>query len=175
MKKAIFALSLLMILTLAGGASAQTVRNLTLSRGDTITPASPVTDATGATTFYGGFVSGGVEGTTPGVFTLSLTFRGTGVLDPLAGVYGGAIIPPSGSFAVTEAVGRKSQTTSGTIDAGAVTYRLTADGRAEIISVVSGSLTVWQGKNAKRRAVGNGTLDYGTVTPGAGTMTLFFQ
>ena len=175
MKKAIFALSLLMILTLAGSASAQTVRNLTLSGGNNVAPAFAVADATGATTFYGGFVTGRVEGATPGVFSLSLTFRDTGLLDPMTGLYGGAIIPPTGSFSVTEAVGRKSVATSGTIDAGAVTYRLTADGRAEIVSVVSGSLTVWSGKNSKRRAVGNGTLDYGTLAPGAGTMSLFLQ
>jgi len=175
MKKAVIALSLLMILATAGGASAQTVRNLSLVNGDTIAPARPVTDAAGTTTYYSAFVNGGVAGTTPGVFTLSLAFRDTGLLDPLGGVYGGTILAPNSSFSVTETSGRKSQTTSGTIDAGFVTYRLNPDGSADVISVTSGSMTIWQGKNKSRRVAGNGTLDYGTAAPGAGTLTLYFQ
>ena len=175
MRKAIIALSLLMLLALATAASAQTTRTLTLTQGDTIAPASPITDATGATTYFGGFVNATAAGTSPGIFTLSLAFRDTGIIDPLAGVYGGTIVAPNSSFALSEAVGRKSRTTSGTVDAGAVTYRLTADGRAEIISVVSGNLTIWEGKNRRRMAVGYGSLDYGTAAPGAGTLTLFFN
>ncbi|HLL75340.1 MAG TPA: hypothetical protein VK421_08735 [Pyrinomonadaceae bacterium] len=173
MKKAVFALSLVLLFALA--ASAQTTRNLTLSQGDTITPASPVTDATGATTYYGGFVNARVEGTSPGVATFSLAFRDAGLVDPLGGVYSGAILAPNSSFAVTETVGRKSQSTSGTIDAGTVTYRLAEDGRAEIISIVSDNLTIWEGKNRKRTAVGSGSIDYGTAAPGAGTLTLVFN
>jgi hypothetical protein len=45
---------------------------------------------------------------------------------------------------------------------------------ADIISVTSGNLTVWEGKNKSRRAVGNGMLNYGTAIEGSGTMTLFF-
>ncbi|HEX6184204.1 MAG TPA: hypothetical protein VFZ44_10030 [Pyrinomonadaceae bacterium] len=175
MRKAFVALSLLMLLALATAASAQTTRTLTLTQGDTISPATPITDATGATTYFGGFVNARVEGTSPGVLTLSLAFRDSGVIDPLGGVYGGTIVAPNSSFALTETVGRKSRTTSGTVDAGAVTYRLTADGRAEIISVVSGSLTIWEGKNRRRMVVGYGSLDYGTAAPGAGTLTLFFN
>ena len=175
MKKAIFALSLLMLLALAGSASAQTTRTLTLTQGDTVAPASPVTDATGAITYFGGFVNARVEGTSPGVVSLSLAFRDAGLVDPLAGVYAGTILAPNSSFAVTETVGRKSRTTSGTIDAGAVTYRLTADGRAEVISVVSGSLTIWEGKSRRRQIVGGGSIDYGTAAPGAGTLTLNFN
>ena len=113
----------------------------------------------------------------PGVATFSLAFRDAGLADPLVpGVYSGTILAPNSSFSVTETVtsGRKSQSvsTSGTIDAGTVTYSLTADGRAEIISIVSGNLTVWEGKSRKRTAVGSGSLDYGTSAPGAGTLTL---
>jgi hypothetical protein len=180
MKKAFFALSLLMLLALATAASAQTTRTLTLSQGDTITPASPVTDATGATTYFGAFVNARVAGTSPGVATFSLAFSDAGLVDPLVpGVYSGTILAPNSSFAVTETVisGRKTQSvsTSGTIDAGTVTYSLTADGRAEIISIVSGNLTIWEGKNRTRRAVGFGSLDYGTATPDAGTLTLVFN
>lgn len=175
MKKAIFTLSLLMLLALS--ASAQTSRTLTLAQGDTITPATPVTDATGATTYYSAFVNARVAGTSPGVATFSLAFRDAGLVDPLVpGVYSGTILAPNSSFAVTETVtsGRKSQSvsTSGTIDAGTVTYSLTADGRAEIISIVSGNLTIWEGKSRRRAAVGVGSLDYGTSAPGAGTLTL---
>ena len=178
MKKAFFSLSLLMLLAVA--ASAQTTRTVTLVQGDTITPASPVTDATGATTYYSGFVQARVQGTSPGVATFSLAFRDAGLVDPLVpGVYSGTILAPNSSFSVTETVvsGRKSQSvsTSGTIDAGTVTYSLTADGRAEIISIVSGNLTIWEGKSRRRTAVGVGSVDYGTSTPGAGTMTLTFN
>jgi hypothetical protein len=177
MKKAIFALSLLMLFALA--ASAQTTRTLTLSQGDNITPASRVTDATGATTYFGSFVNARVAGPLPGVATFSLAFSDAGLIDPLGGVYSGTILAPNSSFAVTETVtsGRKSQSvsTSGTIDAGMVTYRLTADGRAEIISIVSGNLTIWEGKSRRRTAVGFGSLDYGTATPDAGTLTLVFN
>jgi hypothetical protein len=48
------------------------------------------------------------------------------------------------------------------------------DGRADIIGAVSDSLTIWEGKNSKRKMVGNGTLEYGTVTQGAGAMVLSF-
>ena len=173
-KKGFSALSLIVLLTLSGSAYAQTTRTLSLSRGDTLTPASPVVDSTGATTYFGGFVIGRVAGNTPGTFTFSLAFRDTGLIDPVAGIYSGLIISPNSSFAVTEVSGRKSVSTSGTIDGGAVTYRLTPDGRAEIISVVSNSLTVWEGKNSRRRAVGYGTLEYGTAADGVGTMVLYY-
>jgi hypothetical protein len=92
----------------------------------------------------------------------------------VAGIYGGDILSPYNSFAVTEASGRKSISTSGTIDAGTVTYRLTADGRAEIFSVTSNNLTVWEGKNKRRTAMGTGTLNYGPAADDSGTMTLSF-
>lgn len=172
-KKGFSALLLFMLLTLAGSASAQSTRTLTLNNGDTQTPAMPVTSLTGETTYYSGFVMGSVTSTNPTTFSFLLSFRDVD-FDPTASIHSGTIISPSSSFAVTEAVGRKkSITTSGSIDSGTVTYRLTADGRADIISV-SGALTIWEGKNSKRRAVGNGTIEYGTVTEGAGTMWLNF-
>ena len=156
-------------------AAAQSTRTFSLTRGDTMSPASPgLVDPSGATTYHGGLVAGQVEGTTPGTFTLSITFRSTGVIDPVAGIYGGEIVSPFSSFVVTQGSGRKSVSTSGTIDAGTVTYRLTSYGMADIISVTSGNLTVWEGKNKSRRAVGNGTLDYGTAIEGSGTIALFF-
>jgi hypothetical protein len=96
------------------------------------------------------------------------------VLDPVAGIYSGFIVPPTSSFSVSEVSGRKSVSTSGTVDSGAVTYRLTPDGRADVISIVSSGLTVWEGKSKTRRAVGYGTVDYGTAAEGAGTMVLYF-
>ena len=161
-------------LSLSSPAAAQSTRTFTLSRGATITPASPGYAPSGVPIYFGGLVAGQVVGTTPGMFTLSVAFRSTGLVDPAAGVYGGEIVSPYSSFAVTESSGRKSVTTSGMIDAGAVTYRLTADGRAEILSVDSDNLTVWQGKNKSRRAVGSGTLDYGTPAEGSGTMAINF-
>ena len=162
------------LLTLSIPAAAQSARTFTLGQGATLAPASPGFDPSGATTYFGGLVAGQVAGATPGTFTLSVAFRNTGVVDPAAAIYTGEIVSPYSSFAVTQVSGRKSVTTSGTIDAGTVTYRLTADGRAEIISVVSGNLTVWSGKNKRRTAVGYGTLDYGTSAQGAGTMVLYF-
>jgi hypothetical protein len=157
-------------------AAAQTTRTFSLGLGDTLSPASQGYDPSGATTYFGGLVAGQVNGTPGNVFSLSLTFRSTGVIDPVAGVYGGEIVSPysNSSFVVTQSSGRKSVSTSGTIDAGTVTYRLTAEGRADIISVTSGNLTVWEGKNKNRRAVGYGTLDYGTVAEGTGTIVLYF-
>jgi hypothetical protein len=55
-----------------------------------------------------------------------------------------------------------------------VTYKVT-DGRAEIISIVSNSLTIWEGKGKRRAATGNGTLDYGTSAEGVGTIVLNFS
>jgi hypothetical protein len=173
-KKGLLALPLLLLLTLAGSASGQTTRTFSLSQGDTLTPGSPFVDATGATTYHGTFITGRVDGATPGTFTFSFAFRATGVIDPVAGVYGGVIVPPSSTFSVSEISGRKSVSTSGTIDSGAVTYRLTPDGRADVISIVSSGLTVWEGRNKTRKAVGYGTLDYGTSAEGAGTMVLYF-
>lgn len=161
-------------LLLSSPAAAQTTRAFSLNRGATLSPASPGYDPSGATIYFSGLVAGQVEAATPSTFTLSVAFRNTGVIDPAAGIYSGEILSPYSSFAVTEASGRKSVSTSGTIDAGTVTYRLTPDGRAEIVSVVSGSLTVWEGKNKNRRAVGRGTLDYGTSAEGMGTMLLYF-
>lgn len=174
MKKGLAALSLLLLLTLAGSASGQTARTISLSQGDTLTPASPFVDATGTTTYHGALVIGQVPGSAPGTFTFSLTFRASGVLDPAAGIYSGFILPPTSSFSVSEVSGRKSVTTSGTVDAGAVTYRLTPDGRADIISIVSSSLTVWEGRNKSRKAVGYGTVNYGVSAEGAGTLALYF-
>jgi hypothetical protein len=173
MKKGLPAVSLLVLLTLAGSASAQTTRTFSLTQGDTHIPASPVVDASGSTTFYSALVIGQVVSATPTTFTFSLTFRDAGVLDPVAGIYSGVILPPTSSFSVSEIYGRKSVTTSGTVDSGTVTYRLTPDGRAEVVSVVSTALTVWQGKNKSRTAVGSGTVDYGTAAEGAGTMVLY--
>lgn len=156
-------------------AAAQSTRSFSLTRGDTMTPASPgFPDPSGAPTYHGGLVAGQVNGTPGDVFTLSLTFRSTGVIDPVAGIYGGEIVSPFSSFVVTQNSGRKSVSTSGTIDAGTVTYRLTAYGMADIISVTSGNLTVWEGKTKSRRAVGNGTLNYGTAIEGSGSIALFF-
>ena len=159
--------------TMNSPAAAQTTRTFTLSRGDMLTPPSPSIDPSGATTYFGGLVVGQVEGSSPSTFTLSTTFRSTGVVDPVAGIYGGVIVSPYSSFVVTQSSGRKSVSTSGTIDAGTVTYRLTPDGFADIVSV-SGNLTVWEGRNKRRTAVGTGTLDYGTTVEGSGTITLYF-
>ena len=168
---ALFAAAL--FVSLSSPAAAQNARTFSLSQGDTIAPASRGFDPSGATTYFGGLVAGQVAGTTPGTFTLSVAFRNTGVVDPVAGVYSGEIITPYSSFVVTQGSGRKSVSTSGSIDGGTVTYRLTADGRAEIISVVSGNLTVWEGKNKRRTAVGYGTLNYGTAVKGSGMIVLY--
>jgi hypothetical protein len=174
-KKGFSASLLFMLLMLAGSASAQSTRTLALSQGDTQTPAMPVTHLNGEITYNSGFVMGRVTANNPTTFSLLLSFKGGDLIDPTAGIYGGTIISPSSSFAVTEAVGRKSISTSGSIDSGFVTYRLLPDGRAEIISVVSNNLTIWEGRNSKRIAVGYGTLDYGTgSTEGTGTMVLNF-
>ncbi|HEX8188133.1 MAG TPA: hypothetical protein VF586_07280 [Pyrinomonadaceae bacterium] len=173
-KKGLYALPLLLLFTLAGGASGQTTRTYSLTQGDTLTPASPFVDEAGATTYHGALVIGQVSGATPGTFTFSLAFRETGLIDAAAGVYAGVILPPTSSFSVSEVSGRKSVSTSGTVDSGAVTYRLTPDGRADIISVVSSGLTVWEGRNKTRRAVGHGAVDYGTAAEGAGTLVLYF-
>lgn len=161
------------VFTINSPAVAQNARTFTLSRGDMLTPPSPSIDPSGATTYFGGLVVGQVEGATPGTFTLSTTFRSTGVIDPVAGIYGGVIVSPYSSFVVTQASGRKSVSTSGTIDAGTVTYRLTPEGFVDIISV-TGNLTVWEGKNKRRTAVGQGTLDFGTTAEGSGAITLYF-
>jgi len=168
---ALFAAAVLF--SLSSPAAAQTARTFSLSQGATLMPASPGFDPSGGTTYFGGLVAGQVAGTTPGTFTLSVTFRSTGVVDAAAGIYGGEIVSPYSSFVVTQGSGRKSVQTSGTIDAGTVTYRLTSDGRAEILSVGSGNLTVWEGKNKRRTAVGYGTLNYGTSVKGSGTIVLY--
>lgn len=173
-KKGFSALLLFTLLILTGSAFAQSTRTLSLTQGDTQTPAMPAVSPTGEITYYSGFVMGRVTSVNPTTFSLLLSFKGTGLIDPVNGIYSGTIISPSSSFAVTEAVGRKSVSTSGTIDFGSLTYRLLPDGRADIISVSSNNLTIWEGKNSKRRAVGNGTIDYGTITEGAGTMVLNF-
>ena len=173
-KKGLPAFSLLLLLTLAGSASAQTSRTYSLVQGVTQVAASPFVDSSGATTYQGALVMGQAAGATPTTFTFSLAFRETGLTDPAVGIYSGVILPPTSSFSVSEVSGRKSVTTSGTIDSGTVTYRLTPDGRAEIVSVVSSALTVWEGKSKTRRAVGYGTVDYGTAAEGAGTMVLYF-
>jgi hypothetical protein len=172
-KKTFSALLLFVLLAIANSASAQSTRNLLLSQGDTQTPAMPAVGLDGEITYYSGFVMGRVNSTNPTTFSFLLTFKSTGLIDPAAGIYGGSIISPSSSFAVTEAVGRKSVSTTGTIDSGYVTYQLLPDGRADIITV-TGNLTIWEGKNSKRKAVGNGTIQYGTETEGAGTMVLNF-
>ena len=173
-KKGLPALTLLLLLTLAGSASAQTTRTYSLVQGGTHIAASPFVGLDGSTTYHGALVIGQVSGATPTTFTFSLTFRETGLIDPVAGIYGGVILPPTSSFSVSQVSGRKSVTTSGTIDSGTVTYRLTPDGRAEIVSLVSSALTVWEGRNKSRTAVGHGTLDYGTAAEGAGTLVLYF-
>ena len=173
-KKGLPALSLLLLLTLAGSASAQTTRTYSLVQGGTHIAASPFVDVSGSTTYHGALVMGQVAGATAASFSFSLTFRETGLVDPAAGVYSGAILPPTSSFSVSDLSGRKSVTTSGTIDSGTVTYRLTPDGRAEVISVVSSALTVWEGKNKSRTAVAHGTVNYGTSAEGAGTLVLYF-
>ena len=174
-KKGLPALTLLLLLlALAGSASAQTTRTYSLVQGGTLVAASPLVGLDGSTTYHGALVIGQVAGTTPTTFTFSLAFRATGLVDPVAGIYGGVILPPTSSFSVSVLSGRKSVTTSGTVDSGAVTYRLTTDGRAEVVSVVSGALTVWEGRNKSRKAVGYGTVDYGTTAEGAGTLVLYF-
>ena len=172
-KKGLPALSLLLLLTLAGSASAQTTRTYSLVQGGTHIAASPF-DINGSREYHGALVIGQVASAAPTTFNFSLTFRETSLIDSANGIYSGVILPPTSSFSVSELSGRKSVTTSGTIDSGAVTYRLTPDGRAEIISVVSSALTVWEGRNKTRTAVGHGTVDYGTVSEGAGTLVLYF-
>ena len=174
MKKGLPALSLLLLLTLAGSASAQTTRTYSLVQGGTHVAASPFVDLSGATTYHGALVIGQVAGATPTTFTFSLSFREAGLIDPVAGIYGGVILPPTSSFSVSQLSGRKGVTTTGTIDSGSVTYRLTPDGRAEIVSVVSSALTVWEGRNKSRTAVAHGTVEYGTAAEGAGTLVLYF-
>jgi hypothetical protein len=153
---------------------AQTTRTFTLGAGDTLMPAAPGLDTTGGTTYQGGLVGGQAFSTSTGTFTLSVTFQSTGVVDSAAGIYGGIILAPYSSFVVTQSSGRKSVSTSGTIDFGTVTYRVMSNGFAEILSVASNNLTVWEGKNKNRTAVGTGTLDYGTSIEGSGTLTLLF-
>ena len=175
-KKGFSALLLLMLLALANSAYAQSTRTLELSQGYTHTPAMAVTNLTGEVTYHNGFVMGSVTNTTnPTTFSFLLSFKDAVLIDSAAGIYSGTIISPSSSFAVTESVSRKkSTTTSGTIDSGSVTFRFLPDGRADIISVVSDSLSLWEGRNSKRRKVGSGTVDYGTVMEGEGTMVLNF-
>ena len=160
-KKGLPALTLLLLLALAGSASAQTARTYSLVQGGTHVAASPFVGLDGSTTYHGALVIGQTAAAAPTTFTFSLAFRATGVIDPAAGIYGGVILPPSSSFSVSELSARKSVTTSGTIDSGAVTYRLTPDGRAEVVSIVSSGLTIWEGKNRTRRAVGYGTAAAG--------------
>ena len=171
-KQGLFALSLF-VLALTTSAQAQT-QTYSLVNGDSLTPASPFVDLSGVKTYIGGFVNGQVIANTTTTFTLSVAFREVGPVEGSPGVYIGSVVAPNSSFAVTQSVGRKSVTTSGSIDAGTVTYSLTPEGRADIISIESDNLTIWQGKNKSRIAVGNGTLDYGTVAAGAGTMVLNF-
>ncbi|HKO60898.1 MAG TPA: hypothetical protein VJV03_07045 [Pyrinomonadaceae bacterium] len=176
MKRRLFAavFSAAIVFTLTSSAMAQTTRTFSLSAGDTMTPASPGFDPAGGTMYYGGLVAGQATGTAGGIFTLSLTFRSIGVVDAANGIYGGLIVSPYSSFVVNQPSGRKTVSTSGSINTGTVTYRLTPEGRADIISVSSTSLTVWEGKNKSRRAVGTGTLDYGTTMIGSGKLTLTF-
>jgi hypothetical protein len=173
-KKGLTALTLLLLLALAGSASAQAARTYSLVQGGTHVAASPFVGPDGSTAYHGALVIGQAAGATPTTFTFSLAFRATGVVDPAAGIYGGVILPPTSSFSVSQLSGRRSVTTSGTIDSGAVTYRLTPEGRAEVVGVVSSALTVWEGSNKRRTAVGHGTLDYGTAAEGAGTLVLYF-
>jgi hypothetical protein len=168
----LFALTLF-VLALTVSAKAQT-QTYSLVNGDSLTPASPFVDGTGAKTYFGGFINGQVIAGTTTTFTFSVAFREIGPVDGVPGVYSGSVVAPNSSFAVTQHVGRKSVTTSGSIDAGTVTYSLDANGRAEIISIESDNLTIWQGKNKSRTQAGTGTLDYGTVAAGAGTMVLNF-
>lgn len=160
-------------LSLAVTAAAQNPRTYSLKNGGTVSTASQGYDPSGAPAYIGGAVAGQLDSAPGGTFTLWVSFRSTG-FDPATGVYSGEVVPQYSSFAVTEPSGRKGVTTSGSIDAGAVTYRLLADGRAEVISVASNNLTIWQGKNKSRRVVGSGTLDYGRSAEGAGTMSLYF-
>ena len=167
-------LSAAILLSLSSATMAQTTRIFSLSAGDTLMPASPGLDQGGMPTYSGGLVGGQATSTSTGPFTLSLTFQSTGVFDSAAGIYGGSIVAPYSSFVVTQSSGRKSVSTSGTIESGTVTYRLTPEGFAEILSVASNELIVWEGKNRRRTAVGTGTLDYGTSIEGSGTLTLSF-
>src|SRR5687768_15788318 len=163
----LFALTLF-VLALTISAQAQT-QTYSLVNGDQLTPASPFVDGTGVKTYFGGFINGQVVADTTTTFTLSVAFREIGPVEGVPGVYSGSVVAPNSSFAVTRQAGRKSVSTSGSIDVGTVTYSLDADGRAYVISIESDNLTIWEGKNKNRRAVGNGTLDYGTVAAGSGT------
>src|SRR5687768_4093579 len=156
-KSRIFALSLF-ILSAVCAANAQT-QTLSLVNGDSLTPASGFVDPSGVRVFYGGFVNGQVVAASPATFTFSVAFRESALINAEEGIYSGTIIAPNSSFAVTTTSGRKSTTTSGTINSGTVTYRLTADNRADLISIVSTDLTIWEGQNKRRIAVGTGTLD----------------
>jgi len=169
----LFALTLF-VLALTNSAQAQT-QTYSLVNGDQLTPASGFVDLYGVKTYFGSFVNGQVLATTTTTFTFSVAFREIGPVEGSPGVYTGSVVAPNSSFAITQHVGRKSVTTSGSIDFGTVTYSVDADGRAEIISIVSGDLTIWEGKNKTRRAVGTGTLDYGTVAAGSGTLVLNFS
>ena len=174
--KRLFAAALIsaaVFVSLSSLVMAQTTRTFSLSRGDMMAPAIGTVDPSGATTYHGGLVAGQVDGINGNVFTLSITFRSTGVVDQTTGIHSGVIVSPFSSFVVSQSSGRKSVSTSGTIDAGNVTYRLSPEGYAEIISA-TGNLTVWEGKNKSRRAVGYGSLDYGTAAEGVGTINLNF-
>lgn len=173
--KRLFAAALIsaaFFLSLNASVNAQT-RTFSLTRGDMIAPAvASVDPTTGAVTYHGGLVAGQVNGIAGNTFTLSITFRSTGVIDATNGIYSGVVVSPFSSFAISESAGRKTVQTSGTIDTGNVTYRVDANGLAEIITV-TGNLTVWEGKNKNRRAVAYGIVDYGTTTEGVGTINLF--
>jgi hypothetical protein len=165
---------LLLVVAVAGVAHGQSTRTLSLVKGDTLTPASSFVDASGTRTYFSGLVIGSVDSSSPSTFALSLAFSDAGVVNADLGIYGGTIVSPNSSFTVTQASGRKSVTTSGSIGDGTVTFRLTPEGRADIISVVSNNLTIFEGKNKRRTAVGSGSIDYGSVTEGEGTMVLNF-
>src|SRR5688500_7662558 len=94
----VFAL-LLFVLAAAGPASGQT-RTFSPLNGDSLPPATPFVDINGVTTYFGGFINGQVASTSPATFTLAITFRAEGVVDPAAGIYSGTIVAPNSSFAV---------------------------------------------------------------------------
>ena len=170
--KAFFALTLL-VLAVSASVQGQT-QTYSLVNGDSLAPASSFIDSNGVKTYFGGFVIGQVSAAAPTTFSFSVAFTEVGPVEDSPGVYSGSIVAPNSSFAVTQSTGRKSVSTSGSIDRGTVFYTLTPEGRAEVVGIQSDSLTVWEGKNKNRRAVGDGTLEYGTVVEGSGTLVLNF-
>ena len=176
MKKPAFALATLMAFCLLAQAFTRTATAAPAARtvalaGTWTGQSFPVTNAlTGAVTYYNGYVTGTASGDINGSFVLSVAFTGGQPVDAAAGIYSGTVLYPNSSFSLTSG---KNNSMSGTINSGLVTYQVNPDGTARILSLSGAALTVQGGKGAYNKATGTGTAEYGTVTAGAGTITLY--